>query len=382
MPKVYLYSLETKATHEVTDGWYNSSDPGFSADGRYLFFVSDRDFNPVFSRVEYNYAYQAMSRIYLVTLAADIKSPFEPKSDEVEVRTAPEEPRPGAGAPDKKKASAETEAKPAEPAKPVTVKVDAEGLKSRVVGLPVAPANYGSLKSVGDKIYYQSMGGDRRLALKMYDLAEKKETDLGPVNGYEISADGKKMLVGSDGSYAIIELPKAPIKIEEKLDLSQMEMTVDLKAEWTEIYEECWRQMKHFFYVPNMGGVDWDAMRLRYRPLADAVHHRADLTYVIGELIGELSTGHTYVGGGDVPVPPKIKLGLLGARLEREPKTGFYSIAQILSRAELEPLAPLAAHRDRRQRQGGRLHPGRRRCRHERHGGYLRFAYTTRRVNR
>ncbi|OGD19430.1 MAG: protease [Candidatus Aminicenantes bacterium RBG_16_63_16] len=329
MPKVYLYSLETKASHEVTDGWYNSSDPSFSADGKYLFFVSDRDFNPVFSRVEYNYTYLAMAKIYLVTLAADVRSPFEPKSDEVEIKKEPEKPQPGAAVPEKKEAVKEPAAKPAEPAKVVTVKVDPERLKSRIVGLPVAVADYRNIQSVGDRIYYLSTGGDRQTALKMYDLAEKKETDLGPVNGYEISADQKKMIVGKEGSYAIIDLPKTPVKIEDKLDLSQMEMTIDRRAEWNEIYEECWRQMKYFFYVPNMGGVDWEAMRLRYKPLADAVNHRADLTYVIGELIGELGTGHTYVGGGDMPVPPKIKLGLLGARLEREPKSGYYAADKI-----------------------------------------------------
>jgi tricorn protease len=330
MPKVYLYSLETKATHEVTDGWYNSSDPSFSADGKYLFFVSDRDFNPIYSRVEWNYAYLAMSRIYLVTLAADTKSPFEPKSDEVEIRKETVSPPAKPAIPEKKEAPKDQAAKPAEPKKEVSVKIDFEGLKSRVVGLPMAVANYGNITSVGDKIYYQSMGGaERQLSLKIFDLTENKETDLGPVNGYEISADQKKMIVGKDGSYAIIDLPKAPIKIEEKLDLSQMTMTVDPKSEWSEIYEECWRQMKYFYFAPNMSGIDWDAMRLRYKPLADAVNHRADLTYVIGELIGELSTGHTYVGGGDMPVPPKIKVGLLGARLERKPKSGYYLIAKI-----------------------------------------------------
>jgi tricorn protease len=109
-----------------------------------------------------------------------------------------------------------------------------------------------------------------------------------------------------------------------------MEVALDLRAEWSQIFEECWRQMKYFFYAPNMHGVDWEAMRLKYRPLAQAVNHRADLTYVIGELIGELNAGHTYVGGGEMPRPPKISIGMLGAELERDPQTGFYRIARIL----------------------------------------------------
>ena len=330
MPKIYLYSLDSKVTHEVTDGWYNSYEPSFSSDGKYLFFVSDRDFNPIYSRVEFNYAYLAMSRIYLVTLAADIKSPFEPKSDEVEVKKEPEK-HAAAEAKAKKEPSKPEEGKPAELKKEVIVKVDSEGLKSRIIGVPIEVANYRSIVSVGDSIYYLKYGDrGRQPSLKLYNLAERKEEDLGNINGFEISSDQKKMLVLKDKSFAIIDLPKAPVKIEEKLDLSQMEVNLDLRAEWDQIYEECWRQMKYFFYAPNMHGVDWEAMKLRYLPLAQAVNHRADLTYVIGELIGELNIGHTYVGGGDMPRAAKLKVGMLGAQFERDTQTGFYKIKKIL----------------------------------------------------
>ena len=325
MPRIYVYSLEAKKTYEVTDGWYNSYGPSFSSDGKYLFFISDRDFNPIYSRTEWNHAYLSMSRIYLVTLAADTKSPFEPKSDEVELPKEIEKPATSA------KAKVGEEGKPAEPKKEISVKVDPEGLKSRIVGLPVEVSNYGGIASVGDKIYYLKRGDrDTQTSLKLYDLTERKETDLGSIDGFEISTDEKKMLVSKESAYAIIDLPKAPIKIEEKLDLSQMEMKLDLRAEWDQIFEECWRQMKYFFYAPNMHGVDWKAMKLRYRPLAQAVNHRADLTYVIGELIGELNAGHTYVGGGDIPTPKKVKMGMLGAQFERDPQTGFYKIKKIL----------------------------------------------------
>ncbi|MGB7296034.1 MAG: PDZ domain-containing protein, partial [Candidatus Aminicenantales bacterium] len=270
--------------------------------------------------------YGAMSRIYLVTLAADTKSPFEPKSDEVEVKKEAEKP---AAKPDQKEKP--EAAKPEEAKKEVILKVDPDGLKSRLVGLPVEVSNYGNIASVGDTLYYlKREDRGRQISLMMYDLAEKKETDLGAVNGYEISADQKKMLVAKDGAYAIIDLPKSPVKIEEKLDLSAMEVTLDLKAEWSQIFEESWRQMKYFFYAPNMHGVDWPAMKERYRPLAEAVNHRADLTYVIGEMIGELNTGHTYVGGGAMPEPPKVKVGMLGAQFERDAQTGVYKITKIL----------------------------------------------------
>ena len=149
--------------------------------------------------------------------------------------------------------------------------------------------------------------------LQMYDLAAQKETGLGYVDGFEISADGKKMLVRKDDKYGIIDLPKGTVSIGEPLNLSGMEMQLDRHAEWRQIFNECWRQMRDFFYDPNMHGVDWKAVREKYAPLVAHVNHRADLTYVIGEMIGELNAGHAYVGGGDMPKSSASRLGLLGA---------------------------------------------------------------------
>jgi tricorn protease len=317
--------VESGKTFPVTDGWYDSNSPSFGRDGKFLFFISDRDFNPVYSATEWNHAYLAMSRVFFVTLAKDTPSPFEPKSDEVALKPAGEA-RAAAAKPAEKPA----EKAPAAGAGPV--KVDPDGLVDRIVALPIETANYGDITAIGDAVYYGKIKpGEREPSLMLYDLAELKEQDLGKFRfGYEISADGKKMLVFKDGAYGIVDLPKAPLKIEAKLDLSGMEADLDLRAEWGQIYEECWRQMKQFFYAPNMHGVDWEALRLRYKPLAEAVNHRADLTYVIGELIGELSAGHTYVGGGDMPSPKKVKVGMLGARFERDARTGALRIVRIL----------------------------------------------------
>jgi tricorn protease len=324
--RIYLYAVDSQKTFAATDAWYNSGGPAFSGDGRFLFFVSDRDFDPVYSSTEWNHAYLAMSRVYFVTLSKDVKSPFAPKSDEVAIK-ADKPASPAAKAPPADKKPAEKKDAAGVP----PVKVDTDGLMDRIVALPVETANYGMIYATGDSVYYGKLKSlERQPVLMLYSLADLKETELGKVQGYEVSADGKKMLVQMDRAYGIIDLPKAPIKLDAKLDLSGMEMAVDLRQEWDQIYEECWRQMKEFFYAPNMHGVDWDALRLRYKPLAAAVNHRADLTYIIGELIGELSSGHTYVGGGDMPAAPKVKVGMLGARFERDAKTGAYRIAKIL----------------------------------------------------
>ncbi len=321
--KVYLYSLDHGTTTEVTDGWYTSTSPVFSSDGKYLFFVSDRDFNPIFSGTEFDHAYLDMSRIYFVTLSKEVESPFKPKSDEVSIK---EEKLKSEGKKDKKEDDKKDKPEPA-----VVVKVDPVGIKDRIIGLPIQAANYRDLVSVGSTLYYIRQGSkDEKPQLLMYEFNEPKETNLGEIDGFEISADQKKMLAGKDKSFYIIDVPKAKVDLKEKLDLSTMEIKLDRQAEWTQIYNECWRQMREFFYAPNMHGVDWEGVRKKYLPLVAYVNHRADLTYIIGEMIGELSSGHTYVGGGDYPHPKRIPTGLLGAQLERDASSRYYKITKIL----------------------------------------------------
>jgi tricorn protease len=313
LTKIYLFSVEKNQAWEVTDGWFASSQPVFSSDGKYLFFVSNRDFNPIFSATEWNHAYQDMARIYFVTLAKDTPNPFAPKQDEV-----------GAEAP------------PAPKAEPgAALKVDPEGIKGRALSLTAPAANYRNLQSAGGLLYYQRSGrGEPGGSFLAYDLAGAKEINLGSVGGYEISHDGKKMLVNKNNAYGIIDLPKnGPIEVGKALDLSGMEMRLDRHAEWKQIFNECWRQMRDFFYDPNLHGVDWPAVRKKYEVLLPHVQHRADLTYVIGEMISELNAGHAYVGGGDVPSVPKVQTGLLGAKLRKDPETRYYQITKVLKGA-------------------------------------------------
>jgi len=314
MTKIYIYSLESGKTIEATEGWYDSSNPVFSEDGKYLYFVSSRTFTPTYGWTEWNHIYQDMAKIYLITLTKDTQSPFAPKSDEVKI--------------DDEKSEKKNEEKKDDK---VSVKIDADGLSQRVLELPISAANYHSIASVGNKIYYSRNGtNDEKTKLLMFDLEKQKETELGDINGFEISADKKKMLVSQNGSYAIIDLPNQKIELKEKLDLSDMKVHLNHYAEWKQIFNEAWRQMRDFFYAPNMHGVDWEAVRKNYEPLVEYLNHRADLTYIIGEMIGELSAGHAYVGGGDYPKAERIQMGLLGAQLSRD-NSGYYKIEKILN---------------------------------------------------
>src|SRR5437660_11422730 len=145
------------------------------------------------------------------------------------------------------------------------------------------------------------------------------------------------MMVKIGKEYAMIELPKDKVEIKDekagedfRLKLSGLDMKLDRHAEWTQIYNESWRHMRDFFYAPNMNGTDWKAIRDKYAALLPFVNHRNDLTYLLGELIGELNSGHAYVGGGERPETPRIKLGLLGAEFSRDPASKAYKIERIL----------------------------------------------------
>ncbi len=318
MPTVYIFSLESRKTTQLTDGWYASAGPAFSSDGKYLFFVSSRTFTPTYGQTEFNYSYHDMSKIYLLTLARETHSPFEPKSDEVRTTEA-------APAPEKKEG-------PRKEGKPeVAVKIDLDGITDRIAALPVAGANYRALRSAGDKLYYMRYRSrEERPRFMLFEIDKQKETEIGEFNGFEISADGKKVLVSQSGSYAIVDLPTSHLEVRDKLNLSDMRVKLDREAEWSQIYRECWRQMRDFFYDPNLHGVDWEAVRRNYEPLVSHVRHRADLTYLLGEMIGELNAGHTYVGGGDMPHKERIKTGLLGARIDRDAGSGYFRIGKIL----------------------------------------------------
>jgi tricorn protease len=312
--RVYLYSVDQDKTFPVTDQWYDSSLPCFSGDGRYLFFVSNRDFNPTYSRTEWNHAYVDMQRVYLVPLAKDTPSPWKPKDDEV---NAPDPPSPPAAD------------------KNAPIKVEPDGLPGRVLGLPIAAGSYSRLRAGDNSIYYlRRSTKEPAQSLCVYDLVALKETNCGAVTGYDVSANRKKMIVeqggGSEQKFGIIELPKGTINLSEPLKLGDMEVRLDRHAEWRQIFNECWRQMRDYFFDPNMHGVDWRAMREKYAPLVEHVNHRADLTYVIGEMIAELNIGHAYVGGGDLPEVKKIPMGLLGARLVQDLATKAVKIEKIL----------------------------------------------------
>lgn len=332
MQQVMVYNINDGIRHEITDMWFSSSQPVFSSNGKYLIFTSDRTFDPLYSSVEWNYAYQNMTKLYLVTLQKDTPSPFAPDNDEVETNET--------------EAKDETESKPEEKGKKKEktessdkksasnnkdIVIDFDGIQSRIIEIPVEAGNYWNLWSVDDKIFY-NMANDKGMFAKVYDLKQEKENELGSNISFDITADKKKMLVGQRGRFAIIDLPSSKINTEKYIDMSDLRIWVNNQEEWKQIFDEAWRQMRDFFYVPNMHGVNWQAMHDKYAVMLPSVNNRNDLTYLIGEMISELSVGHAYINGGERKPVEKINLGLLGARLSKD-ASGYFRIDSLLQGA-------------------------------------------------
>ena len=361
--RIYLFSLADKRPTAVTDEWYSADNPTFSDDGKYLMLTSSRDFKPIFDQTDFGNVYRDLERVYLVTLAKETENPLGPRSDEVGKKKEKDKDKPDDKEKDADKDKAKEKDKPEKKADDQAkkddkdkdakakklVKVDLDGIHDRLVALDIPPGSYSNLRLVNDRIFYlrRTIADDqatddedndnRKSHLCSYSLEDRKETALGDVTSYEITADGKKMLVKIGKEYAMIDLPKDKIELKDekagkdyKLKLAGLDMKLDRHAEWTQIYNESWRHMRDFFYAPNMNGIDWKAMRDKYAALVPFVNHRNDLTYLVGELIGELNNGHAYVAGGERPETPRIKLGLLGAEFTRDPATKAYRIEKIL----------------------------------------------------
>jgi tricorn protease len=327
MSVVCLFNVQTGASYDVTEGWYASGSPTFSPDGKYLIFTSRRDFNPTYSQTEWNHSYSDMTRIYLATLSKATPDPFAPEDDQV-----------GKSEPAKENGSVAAGTL-------VSMQVDTDGIRDRIVSLPVKPSNYFSVEAAGNRIYYnERSSGAGSTSLKMYDLKEKRETELAADMSFSISHSKNKMLVRKNNQYAVVDMPTLLVTITDQVDLSNMKAWVDYSLEWQQIFDESWRQMRDFFYAPGMHGVDWQAKYDKYNVLIPHVKHRTDLTYIIGELIAELNVSHAYAQNGERPMPARIDMGLLGAELSKD-ASGYARIDRILQGANWsnELRSPLTA---------------------------------------
>lgn len=321
---IYVHNVAEQKSYRLTSGLTDDGEPVFDPKGRYLYFLSNRDFNLTFSAWEFNYVYTDPTRVYVGVLAEDGPALFLPQSDEEKVAAAGGNPERSEGPPAPPATPAPAEKKDA--AGKVVVKIDPARFENRVRAIPGAAGAYSRLSAVPNGVLYLK-GSDER-SLRLYDIdARKEETVLETLTNYDLAAGGAKLIARVGPSYTIVE-PKASQKPNESLlKLETMQMRIDPRAEWAQELDDAWRILRDWFYDPNMHGLDWNAIRAKYGQLLPFVAHRADLDYILGEVAGELNAGHVYVGSPPDPSADRVDNGLLGAEIVAD--AGSFRIAKI-----------------------------------------------------
>ena len=337
---LWLFDIKARKSYQVTDRWYPAGQPLFSRDGKYLFFTSSRELRSQYSDVEWNASYSLSDYVFILPLAKDTPNPMTLGNDEYEIRRS-EPANDGKGAPGKP-----APAGPAPEAGKVTTRVDVDGLAQRVTALPLPSGRYRLILADGDKLYYSSFGGfgmpgggpggpggRGAAAVKTFDL-KTLQTGDGPADmPLVLTPDAKKALVRSEGKFKVVPFGGGPAR-GGNVPTDEIDMMIDRETEWAQIYDESWRITRDNFYVENMHGVDWNHMREKYGQMLPYVKHRDDLTYLIGELIGELNIGHAYITSGEKHDIPRIATGLLGATYSKDKGTGAFRIEKIFRGAD------------------------------------------------
>ena len=346
---VWLFDSKSSEKHQVTSGFYSDRLAAFDPDGKYLYLLTDREMNPIFGALDDGmWVYANATRITAVALRSDVPSALAPRNDtEAEdddkkkendkKDDAKKDPADKAAPEDDKKKDADSIKDDAEKGKekkkePAPVMVDFDNFERRLEVLPPEAGNYTGLQAISGKILYlrqpDAGSNQKKSRLLYYDFKERKEeTILEDVDSFQVTADGKKLLVSRKDQFAILE-PKKDQKFEKPLTTDKLEMTVDPKAEWLQIFPEVWRLNRDFFYDPTIHGLDWAALRAQYGRLLEDAVTRWDVNFIIGELIGELNASHTYRRGGDTETSRSRAVGLLGIDWALE--NGAYRIASIV----------------------------------------------------
>ena len=342
---IWIYALDQGKASKLSGGLASEAEPVFDPAGRYLYFLSDRDFHLTFSGFEADYLYTRPTRVYVALLARNGPPMFLPESDDepaAAAAAAPEAPakeahadRDSNGAKD----AGDAKDEPHAAAAPPRVRIDVEGFEDRVKALPPAAGAYSNLQASGGAVFFLAAADDGdggggpgpggAAQLKMVDLKDKKESlVLDKVAAYQLSADGKKVLFRHGEDWGIADAKPGQKSGDGLLKLDKLQLRIHPREEWRQMYLDAWRIMRDWFYDPAMHGLDWAAMRDRYGALLPYLGCRDDLDFLLEELGSELSAGHVYVSRGDEPEVTRVEGGLLGAEIEADP-SGVFRVAHI-----------------------------------------------------
>ncbi len=327
---MFIYNLENGQKHQITDGMSAVRTPVFGKEGKYLYFNAST--NTALTNSGLHMSAQGSSpsyQVYTFILSNETPSIFAPESDEETIKK--DEGKKDEKADEKKPEDKKSDDK--------TVKIDFDQVSNRILALPLPPGYYSLDGSLPDQLLYQRSG-----TIGVYDIKKKEnKTLIENARGFQVSADGKRMIYSARGSYYIVPAGQKPATPETgKLKLDDTKQLVDPAAEWKQVFNEVWAMQKEYFYVENMHGVDWAAMKTKYEKFLPYVNHRSDLGYLLNEMMGEMVVGHNYIYPGDEPSTPSVAVGVLGADFNTT--GGYYQIEKIFTRLDWNPQfkAPLA----------------------------------------
>jgi tricorn protease len=353
---IFVYSLETAKASQLTEGLGDARHPVFDKAGKLLIFTGSTDVGLSSGWLDLSsYQHPVLRNVYAVVLKKGDKSPVEPESDEEktdeekkaeEKKTAEKDLKkdnPDKSKPEEKTKDADKVKEDEKKEEAVTVTIDLVGIGQRIVALPIKPANYVSLDTGKAGVLFLSEIPDvprlepqTPVTVSKFDLTTRKtEPFLSGINGFTVSANGEKLLYKLGPAWFIAATATAPKPGEGALKLEAMEVYVDPRAEWSQMYHEVWRIQRDFFYDPGYHGLDLTAAEKKYAPYLKGVGGRDDLNYLFDEMLGELTVGHMFLGGGDIPEAATVKGGLLGADYTIE--NGRYRFARIYNGEDWNP---------------------------------------------
>ena len=331
MEQIKIYNVELDASFDLTTDRANSFNPRWSHDGKFIYFLSDRNFksligSPWGTRQPEPY-FDVSEKLYHVALEKGTRSPFR-ENDELDGDDNNDEASKKSGnKKNKRKFKVDS----------VVIKIDYAGIQKRIIEVPIKPGNYNGLEVNGKALYLISSetGVNTKRNLSFVKIGNEDlelKTLVSDVNSFELSGNGEKILVRKGKSYYVIDAGTSKVSdiSKNKINLSGWKFPITPQEDWKQIFTDAWRMERDYFYDKNMHGVDWDAMHKKYFPLVDRVTTRKELSDLIGRFVGELSALHTSVRGGDLRQDDKdVSVASLGAVFSRDEKNKGFKIDYI-----------------------------------------------------
>ncbi|HXX45320.1 MAG TPA: PDZ domain-containing protein [Candidatus Acidoferrales bacterium] len=347
MRAVYVYSLDDKKATQITDGMSDALFPNFDKNGKYLYFTASTDLGLSTGWLDMTSDAHPVSRaVYVVVLRKDLPSPIAPESDDEKAAETKDDK--SAAPADQNKDAAKDQAKDqskdqSKDKAEVKVTIDFDGISQRILALPIPPANYVGMSAGKEGVLYlledtpvDFRPGPPQFSIQRFDLKTRKTEKIADgVRAFSLSFNGEKMLYEQGQSWFITAADKPVKPGDGQLKLADMEVYVDPRAEWKQMFHEVWRIERDFFYDPHYHGLDLAAAEKAYEPFLDGVTSRADLDYLFGDMLGYINVQHMFVGGGTMPDIKRIKVGLLGADYTIE--NGRYRFSRIYNGENWNP---------------------------------------------